>query len=114
MTIPHTNQGRKAFLAKLNEKRFRKKTKDGKTGPWMERKLENRKLDEYPMHRTLLIFAFFVAIFAVASGAQGFFRFVIQSPDAPWRPQHARAVSCVGTKVGWLAEQRPTPSSRDR
>jgi len=27
----------------------------------------NRKLDEYPMHRTLLIFAFFVAIFAVAS-----------------------------------------------
>jgi len=40
MTIPHTNQGRKAFLAKLNEKRFRKKTKDGKTGPWMERKLE--------------------------------------------------------------------------
>jgi len=28
----------------------------------------NRKLDEYPMHRTLLIFAFFVAIFAVASG----------------------------------------------
>jgi len=24
----------------MNEKRFRKKTKDGKTGPWMERKLE--------------------------------------------------------------------------
>eukprot|EP00668_Euglena_longa_P000528 GGOE01000653.1.p1 GENE.GGOE01000653.1~~GGOE01000653.1.p1 ORF type:complete len:107 (+),score=10.01 GGOE01000653.1:60-380(+) len=40
MTIPHTPKGRKAFLKQMKEEKYRERTKEGKPGPWKERKLE--------------------------------------------------------------------------